>query len=118
MTAIDDEQRGAPVLPLTSHALKAAYWKAARDGLEGLSIDLPDTRAPLPATRLLSNLVDRVEPALKAVGDADMVREELTRITAEGNGAMRQRRAWGRRHEVGDVIEEAAAATLAGVSPG
>jgi carboxylate-amine ligase len=118
MTAIDDEQSGAPVLPLTSHALKAAYWKAARDGLEGLSIDLADTHAPLPATRLLSNLVDRVEPALKAVGDDDMVREELARIAAEGNGAMRQRRAWERRHEVGDVIEEAATATLAGVSGG
>jgi carboxylate-amine ligase len=118
MTAIDDEQSGAPVLPLTSHALKAAYWKAARDGLEGLSIDLPDTHAPLPATRLLSNLVDRVEPALKALGDDDMVREELARIAAEGNGAMRQRRAWERRHEVGDVIEEAATATLAGVSGG
>jgi carboxylate-amine ligase len=118
MTALDDEQSGSPVLPLTPHALKAAYWTAARDGLDGRTIDLADTHAPLPAARLLANLVDRVEPALEALGDADMVREELTRITAEGNGAMRQRRAWERRHEVGDVIEEAAAATLAGVSPG
>jgi carboxylate-amine ligase len=118
MTALDDEQTDLPVLPLTSYALKAAYWTAARDGLDGRTIDLADTHAPLPAARLLANLVDRVEPALDALGDADMVREELTRITAEGNGAMRQRRAWERRHEVGDVIEEAAAATLAGVSPG
>jgi carboxylate-amine ligase len=104
------------VSPLTSYALKAAYWTAARDGLDGRGVDLADSHAPLPAARLLSNLVDRVEPALEALGDADMVREELTRITAEGNGAMRQRRAWERRHEVGDVIEEAATATLAGVS--
>jgi carboxylate-amine ligase len=104
------------VLPLTSHALKAAYWKAARDGLDGRAIDLADTHAPVPAARLLSNLVDRIEPALKALGDDDMVREELTRIAAEGNGAMRQRRAWLQRHEVGDVIEEAATATLAGIS--
>jgi carboxylate-amine ligase len=116
MTALDDEQSGAPVLPLTSHALKAAYWKAARDGLDGRAIDLADTHAPVPAARLLSNLVDRIEPALKALGDDDMVREELTRIAAEGNGAMRQRRAWLQRHEVGDVIEEAATATLAGTS--
>jgi carboxylate-amine ligase len=113
MTALDDEQSGAPVLPLTSHALKAAYWKAARDGLEGHAIDLADTHAPLPAARLLSNLVDRVEPALKALGDDDMVREELARIAAEGNGAMRQRRAWERRHEVADVVDEVATATLA-----
>jgi carboxylate-amine ligase len=116
MTALDDEQSGAPVSPLTPYALKAAYWTAARDGLNGRGVDLADSHAPLPAARLLSNLVDRVEPALKALGDADMVRKELTRITAEGNGAMRQRRAWERRHEVGDVIEEAATATLAGVS--
>jgi carboxylate-amine ligase len=115
MTALDDEQSGAPVSPLTPYALKAAYWTAARDGLDGRGVDLADSHAPLPAARLLSNLVDRVEPALKALGDADMVREELTRITAEGNGAMRQRRAWERRHEVGDVIEEAATATLSGV---
>jgi carboxylate-amine ligase len=116
MTALDDEQTGAPVLPLTSHALKAAYWKAARDGLDGRTVDLADTHAPLPAARLLSNLVDRVEPALKALGDDDMVREELMRIAAEGNGAMRQRRAWQQRHEVGDVIDEAATATLADIS--
>jgi carboxylate-amine ligase len=118
MTALGDEQTRSPVLPLTSHALKAAYWKAARDGLDGRSVDLADTHAPVPAARLLSNLVDWVEPALEALGDVDMVREELTRITAEGNGAMRQRRAWKRRQEVGDVVEEAAAATLAGVSVG
>jgi carboxylate-amine ligase len=115
MTALDDEQSGAPVLPLTSHALKAAYWKAARDGLEGRAVDLADTHAPLPAARLLSNLVDRIEPALKALGDDDMVRGELSRIAAEGNGAMRQRRAWELRHEVADVVDEAATATLAGL---
>jgi glutamate---cysteine ligase / carboxylate-amine ligase len=116
MTAIDDEQSDVPVLPLTPHALKAAYWKAARDGLDGQGVDLTDTHAPLPAVRLLGNLVDRVEPALKAVGDAEIVREELARIAAEGNGAMRQRRAWQLRNEVADVVEEAATATLAGVT--
>jgi carboxylate-amine ligase len=118
ITAIDDEQSDAPVLPLAPHVLKAAYWKAARDGLAGRAIDLADTHAPLPAGRLLGNLVDRVEPALKTVGDADWVREELARIAADGNGAMRQRQAWQQRLEVADVVEEAATATLAGVSGG
>jgi carboxylate-amine ligase len=116
MTALDDERSGSPVLPLTAHALKAAHWKAARDGLDGRAVDLADSHAPIPAARLLSNLVDRVQPALEALGDEDMVREELTRIAAEGNGAMRQRRTWQRRHDVADVIEEAATATLAGVT--
>jgi carboxylate-amine ligase len=38
--------------------------------------------------------------------------DELDRIVAEGNGAMRQLRAWRKRREVIDVIAEAAAATL------
>jgi glutamate---cysteine ligase / carboxylate-amine ligase len=36
----------------------------------------------------------------------------LARLDYEGNGAMRQRRAWNRRHDVKDVIAELAAATL------
>jgi carboxylate-amine ligase len=40
------------------------------------------------------------------------VRSELARITTQGNGALRQRRAWRRRGEVADIIAEAATATL------
>jgi hypothetical protein len=38
--------------------------------------------------------------------------DELDRIAAQGNGAMRQLRAWRKRGEVMDVIAEAGAATL------
>ena len=38
--------------------------------------------------------------------------DDHTRIAEHGNGAMRQRRAWQRRHDVADVLAEAAAATL------
>ena len=112
MTALSDERRGEPTPPLTSHALKAAYWKSARDGLDGEAIDLLERHAPLPARKLLERLVDRVRPALEAVGDYNMVKAELARIDHEGNGAMRQRCAWHRRHDVKDVIAELAAATL------
>jgi glutamate---cysteine ligase / carboxylate-amine ligase len=112
MTALDDERRGEPIPPLAPHALKAAYWKSARDGLDGQAVDLLESHEPAPALVLLDRLVDRVQPALEAVGDYDLVRAELDRITEQGNGAMRQRRAWRRRGEVADVIAEAAAATL------
>jgi carboxylate-amine ligase len=114
MTALDDERRGEPVPPLAPHALKAAYWKSARDGLDGQAVDLLESHEPAPARQLLDRLVDRVRPALEAVGDYDLVRAELDRVTQQGNGAMRQRRAWRRRGEVADVIAEAAAATLSG----
>jgi glutamate---cysteine ligase / carboxylate-amine ligase len=104
MTVVDDEARGVPTPSLTAHALKAAYWKAARYGLESEQ-----------AAQSLNSLVDRVTPALRRLGDDDMVRAEVARVLAEGNGAARQRRAWSRRRDVADVVDEAATATVAGV---
>jgi glutamate---cysteine ligase / carboxylate-amine ligase len=112
MTALDAERRGESVAPLAPHALRAAYWKSARDGLDGAAIDLTESHAPAPALDLLRRLVEHVQPALEALGDDDMVRAEITHIAEHGNGAMRQRKAWQRRHEVADVLAEAAAATL------
>jgi carboxylate-amine ligase len=111
MTALEDEKRGEPVQPLAPFALKAAYWKAARDGLDGDGVDL-ENHVATPAQALLHGLVERVRPALEIAGDYEMVATELARITGSGNGAMRQRRAWARRHEVADVLAEAATATL------
>jgi carboxylate-amine ligase len=113
MTALDDDRRGEPSPPITPHALKAAYWRSARDGLAGEAIDLLDSHAPIRARKLLQRMVDHVRPALEDVGDDNLVRCQLARLDYEGNGAMRQRRAWHRRHDVKDVIAELAAATLA-----
>jgi glutamate---cysteine ligase / carboxylate-amine ligase len=112
MTALDDERRGEVLAPLSPYALRAAYWKSARDGLDGDAVDLTESHASLPAAALLDGLVDHIRPALEAVGDYDLVRGELARLTEQGNGAMRQRRAWQRRHDIADVLAEAAAATL------
>lgn len=112
MTALDDERCSEPTPPITPHALKAAYWKSARDGLDGEATDLLESHATVPARKLLQRMVEHVKPALEDVGDYDMVTAELERICDEGNGAMRQRRAWHRRHDVKDVIAELAAATL------
>jgi len=112
MTALEAERRGEGLAPLSPYALRAAYWKSAHDGLDGQAIDLAETHASMPAIKLLNGLVDQLQPALQAVGDYDMVRTELARIAEHGNGAMRQRRTWQRRHDIDDVLAEAAAATL------
>ena len=115
ITVVDDESRGEPLPRLTSHALKAAYWRAARYGLEGELVDLADGHVLRPAPALLSALVDRLKPALTALGEDDMVQTEIARLLAEGNGAARQRRAWRRREDVSDVVDEVAAATVENV---
>lgn len=75
--------------------------------------NLLESHEPAPTRELLDRLVDRVRPALEAVGDYGLVRAELDRVGEQGNGAMRQRRAWRRRGEVADVIADVAAATVA-----
>lgn len=115
MTAMDEEERGEALPPLSPHALRAAYWKAAREGLQGDLIDLVDSDVLKPAPVLLNDMVDRLAPALNILGDYEMVKAELARVVADGNGAARQRRAWHRRHDASDVIEEAALATMEGV---
>lgn len=112
MTALQARDRGEEPRRLPAAALRAAYWKAAHDGLSGRTVDLVHGRGAVPAREKLGTLVQQVRPALHALGEYDRVVDELDRIAAQGNGAMRQRKAWRRRGEVRDVIEEAAAATL------
>jgi carboxylate-amine ligase len=112
MMALEDDRRGEPSPPLSPHALKAAYWKSARDGLDGEAVDLLDSHAPISARKLLQRMVDHVRPALEDVGDYQAVTWALTRLDRDGNGAMRQRRAWSRRQDAKDVVADLAAATL------
>jgi carboxylate-amine ligase len=112
MRALEAPVQGDDIGRLPPGALRAAYWKAAHDGLSGRTLDLSYGRGSVPAREQLSTLVRRVRPALDALGEYDRVVDELDRIGAQGNGAMRQLRAWRKRREVMDVIAEAAAATL------
>jgi carboxylate-amine ligase len=115
MTALDtrgEARNEADVLArLPPGALRAAYWKAAHDGLSGSSLDLVHGRGAVPAREQLDALVQRVRPALEALGEYDRVTDELDRVAAQGNGAMRQLRAWRKREDVMDVIAEVAVTT-------
>ncbi|MGZ4509793.1 MAG: glutamate--cysteine ligase [Mycobacterium sp.] len=112
MTALDAPDEGDQLGRLPPGALRAAYWKAAHDGLSGHSLDLIHGRGAVPAREQLRALVQRVRPALEELGEYDRVTAELDRIATHGNGAMRQLRAWRERRDVMDVVAEIAAATL------
>jgi carboxylate-amine ligase len=107
MTALEAPVHGDDIRRLPSGALRAAYWKAAHDGLSGRTVDLSYGRGSVPAREQLSTLVQRVRPALDALGEYDRVVAELDRVGAQGNGAMRQLREWRKRREVMDVIADA-----------
>ncbi|BBX66529.1 putative glutamate--cysteine ligase 2-3 [Mycobacterium saskatchewanense] len=112
MTALDAPDEGDQLGRLPPGALRAAYWKAAHDGLSGDALDLIRGRGAVPAREQLGALVSRVRPALEVLGEYDRVTGELDRIAADGNGAIRQLRAWRKRGKVMDVVEQLRVATL------
>ena len=111
MTALEADGRGDDGGRLPPAALRAAYWKAAHDGLSGHLLDYVNYSAAVPAGQQLDALVQRVRPALEALGEYERVTAELDRILAQGNGAMRQRKVWQRNGDMMAVIADAAAAT-------
>jgi carboxylate-amine ligase len=109
-TVLDDVRAGRAAPRIDHHLLVAAHWRAARDGLAGLAVDLP-TGGTRPAWRVLRRLVTLVRPALTQHGDLDLVTALLQRLRSRGTGAERQRASYARRHELRDVIDDLARET-------
>lgn len=112
-TAVRAIRRGRPAPVVPDAALRAAYWSAARSGLDGDGLDPTDGRA-IPHRDLLAKLVAHAEPALRDFGDYDLVTDAIANLHARGNGAQRQIRALRRRGDIRDVLAELAHATLEG----
>lgn len=90
MTALAQGDLGPKLEP---EVLRAAYWLAAHNGLEGDGLEVLQAE-PLPAQKLLERLLHHVGPALVELGETDRVAEACQRLGEEGNGAMKQRRAF------------------------
>jgi carboxylate-amine ligase len=102
LAAIDSGDRGPEVSPVL---LRAAYWRAARDGLAGLGLD-PVTGRTKEAADLVRAMGGWAQPALKQYGDLDTVIDGVRRLLAAGNGAIRQRAAF-TRGGLTAVVDEA-----------
>ncbi|QQQ80638.1 glutamate--cysteine ligase [Saccharothrix sp. 6-C] len=109
-TALADLRRGLTAPPVPTEVLRAATWRAARDGLAGLSLDVLSGRL-VPARLLLDRLVHRVEDQLD---EPALVRRLLSTLDSDGGGAERQRRAFARAGRMSDVLEQLARETLSG----
>ncbi|GAA4580144.1 glutamate--cysteine ligase [Planotetraspora phitsanulokensis] len=112
-TALLDVREGRAAPQIDQTLLRAAYWRAARDGMEGHGLDLL-TGSRVPAWRLVRGLLDRIRPSLVATGDLRMVTAALDAIRRGGSGAARQRAVYLRRRHLPDVarllIEQTVAA--------
>ncbi|WP_116248146.1 glutamate--cysteine ligase [Nocardiopsis sp. FIRDI 009] len=105
---------GAPAPEIDAPALRAAVWRAARDGLEGRVPD-PLTGECLPGPLAMDRMLGAALPGLEANGDADLVVGLLDRVRAAGSGAARQRAYLERRGRITDVVDHLAAQTGEGL---
>ncbi|MGK5629339.1 carboxylate-amine ligase [Streptomyces sp. URMC 123] len=110
VTALARVRDGDPGPRVCDTLLRAAYWRAARDGCSGHGIDLRDGRL-LPAAEAARRLLDHTAPVLRAYGELAHVAAVLRRPGAHG-GAERQRRALARRGSLRDVVDRVREATV------
>lgn len=109
-SALHAVRAGEPAPRSAPEMLRAACWRAARDGLTGDGID-PVTGALVPQPVLVERLLTRIAPALRRHGDLDLARAQWARLRAGGNGADRQRAAFRRRSDPRDVVDYLVAVT-------
>jgi carboxylate-amine ligase len=100
-------EEGKPFPPTRHELLRAATWRAARSGLEGDLVDLVHPAGPtlVPPSALIERLLSELRPELEESGDSKQVHELSQRALAVGSSAARQRRMFGRRGELTDVVD-------------
>ncbi|MGZ8648098.1 MAG: carboxylate-amine ligase [Solirubrobacteraceae bacterium] len=84
-------------------------WLAARHGMEGELVDLPERRL-VPAKELARRLYDRLMEHAQDLGSAHEL-EALEDILQHGNGAHRQRVVYEANHDYAEVVREIVQAT-------
>ena len=85
-------------------------WLAARHGLGGSLVDLPDIgRVPVP--ELARRLLERLAPHAEELGSTEDI-ECIEDIVENGNGASRQAVVYEANHDLREVVSEIVAATV------
>ena len=108
-----DLQADAPLPGIRHELLRAATWRAARAGLESDLVDLhePDGPRLASASTLVHKLIRLVSDQLDDTGDREQIEQLADAALARGSAAARQRRAFGRRGEYRDVVDNLLAET-------
>ncbi|GII83113.1 hypothetical protein Ssi03_11030 [Sphaerisporangium siamense] len=90
--------------------VRAATWRSARSGLEGVLID-PEEGTPRPAAEVIRRTITGLRPELEAGGDWELVSELAEESLARGSSAARQRRIVRRGGTLADVVDHLVAET-------
>ncbi|MBW5422397.1 YbdK family carboxylate-amine ligase [Streptomyces sp. BG9H] len=113
--ALERVRHGDPGPAMDEALLRAAYWRCARDGLTGHSLD-PRTHRLVPTSHQVRQLLAHARPTLVEHGELPQVTAVLRRLCAHGGGAERQRAVHARAGSLADVVDDLADRTA--VSPG
>ncbi|MFF8729410.1 glutamate--cysteine ligase [Streptomyces sp. NPDC015171] len=103
-TALTRITAGEPAPRPQREILRAAHWRAARDGLAGAGVDLPASRL-IPAAARIESLLAWIHSALERLGDGPLVRDGWSRLRTHGTGSDRQRAAYRSRGSLTDVVD-------------
>jgi YbdK family carboxylate-amine ligase len=110
--AADEALRDVPYPRPRSELVRAARWRAAKDGVEGRLVDLRQGELVDGAT-LLRSVLHRLRPDLQELGDWDEAVALTEQLLARGTSAARQRAVLGRAgtlpHVVHAIVDESAA---------
>ena len=105
-------ERGEPAPEVRPELLRAARWRAARDGLGGELFD-PVRGETTGARHAVEALVTELTDDLRAHGEEDDVASLLGRLWERGTSAARQRATWARtgdrRAVAAEVVRDGAA---------
>jgi carboxylate-amine ligase len=108
-------QQHKPAPDVRPELLRAAHWQAARYGIEGKLTDVVAQRS-LPAPTLIEHLLTTLQPVLEAQQSWDEVIGLVRTTLQQGNGALRQRRAYQRNGRIEDVVDLIVAETKRGIA--
>lgn len=110
-TCAEQWRQGSAAAPWRVDLLRAARWRARRDGLHGSLLDPAHGRLT-PAAHAFDTLQRTIGPALERHGDRDLVADGIARLLRDGTGADRQRRVAGERLDLAAVVDDVVRRTL------
>ena len=96
--------RNEPAPEVRHELLTTAHWLASRYGLDAELVD-PETARTVPAREVVYKLLAFARPALEDFGDWDEVSPLVEKTLEKGNGAQRQRRVYGQKELLEDVVD-------------
>ncbi len=106
----DRALRNEPAPEVRPEVLTTAHWLASRYGLDAELVDLEAGRT-VPAREVIHELLAFARPALEDFGDWEEVSQLVEETLEGGNGAQRQRRVYGQRKRLEDVVDALAEET-------